>query len=310
MFEGTVPLDFAIVGAQRGGSTHFSHALGHNPALHIPALELPLFEEPFFSNSTEDDVRHHLAPRAGQLLGLKRPDMLGLPGTAARLRSTSDARQVFAVLRDPVDRCISAIYWYMYGGRLPVTPPNDVIDVLVGRTDAMREESEQLHQLGAFSRYGAGLRQYEDAFGRDAVALYFHDDIRVGEGMRAALVDAAARLGVPPSTTPKRTRINAGVYDLRRLRFLRARLPFTFEWTKEQRMRPIGHRHTDRPLATVANAGVHAVDRLVLRHVWRGSQPEVDDSQRRVLVDHFRADVADLASRWDIPDTWRRRYGI
>ncbi|HEX2104152.1 MAG TPA: sulfotransferase [Solirubrobacteraceae bacterium] len=109
-------LDFVVIGAQKAGTTSLWRYLEDNPGLRMP----PAKESPFF---TEAGYPHELgrymralfkdAPRSAKLGTVTVSYMLGangvdVPTVAARIRDAFPHVRLVALLRDPVDRALSA----------------------------------------------------------------------------------------------------------------------------------------------------------------------------------------------------------
>jgi hypothetical protein len=264
--------------------------------------EVPYFEHPFFESSPVSALEDVFADAtAGQKLGIQRPDYLARPECPGNIRSLAPDARLLAVLRDPVARAISAYFWYVQFGLLPVVPLDEGLTRLLdGWSDPAYPRAAEILELG---RYGRHLSRYIDTFGPSQVLVLLDDDL--------ADLDTFGRvyafLGVDPAHRPtevSRT-TNAGVHDLRRLRFLRSRRRFAWSWDSvtQYSYQP---RRRRRPVASLVSAGVVAVDRIVLACVLRSPRPSLDPG----LLARLRATYADdvrvlevLLER-DLP-TWR-----
>jgi hypothetical protein len=96
------------------------------------------------------------------------------------------------------------------------------------------------------------------------------------------------------------------VYDLRRLRFLRARRRFAWSWegvtVYEHRARRLR-----RPLRFVPNAAIVAVDRLVLARLFGNGTPRLRPDLEARLRNVYAGDVLALARLLDRDLTaWRQ----
>ena len=86
---------------------------------------------------------------------------------------------------------------------------------------------------------------------------------------------------------------NAGVYDMRRLRVLRARRRFAWSWSDqtEYHYQP---RRLRRPLHFLPNAAIVGFDRLVLARLYGNEQPRLDPELTARLRAVYRDDVGVL----------------
>lgn len=286
-----VPLlpTFAIVGAQKAGSTDLAASLAQHPDVFLPADEVPFFEDPFFAASDPAELTRALEPgRHLRHRGIKRPDYLGRPESPGHLAATVPDLRVLACLRDPVDRAVSAYWWYVKNRMLPLLP------VDVGLTRLLDGDLPPGHphagEVLDFGRYAHHLGRYLDRFPAEQVHVTLYEDLRAGPD---ALAEVHRFLGLAPHTPEPDRATNPGVYDPRRLRWLRAGDRFRFDWDDEQvyTWRP---RRRRRPLAAVPHLAVVGVDRVVLARVLGNDRPPLDPAVRDRIRAFYADDVAAL----------------
>ena len=215
---------FAIVGAQKAGSTDLAASLAQHPEVYLPPDEVPFFEDPFFAASDPAELTRALEPGRGRRhLGIKRPDYLGRPEAAGHLAATVPGLRVLACLRDPVDRARSAYDWYVKNTMLPLVPPDEGLGRLLdGDLPPGHPHAAELLDYG---RYAHHLRRYRDLFPAEQVHVTLYEDLRAGPDALAAV---HRFLGVAPHEPVPDRATNRGVSDPRRLRWLRAGDRFRF----------------------------------------------------------------------------------
>lgn len=113
-------LDFAIVGAQKCGTTALRHFLGAHPDIAMCRAEVHLFDAPDYSpawtvRQIDHRYRQELADTRGGVRGECTPMYLFLPEVPAQLKRYNPRLKLIVLLRDPVQRAISA--YYMEKGR-------------------------------------------------------------------------------------------------------------------------------------------------------------------------------------------------
>lgn len=120
--EGNEPLlDFAIVGAQKCGTTALRSFLGTHPEIAMCAEEMHLFDSPDYSadwtrEQINERYRRALADTASRkVCGESTPAYMFLPEIAPELKRYNPRLKLIVLLRDPVQRAISA--YYMEKGR-------------------------------------------------------------------------------------------------------------------------------------------------------------------------------------------------
>jgi hypothetical protein len=283
-------LDFVVVGAQRAGSTHLSACLADHPALFVCPDEVPYFEDPFFANTPPSALAPALAgAEAGQRRGIQRPEYLARPECPARIHDHSPQARIVAVLRDPVDRAVSAYFWYVQFGLLPLAPLNVGMEaILDGTVDPSYRHAPEIVDYGFYGRH---LDRYVSAFGSDQVLVLLGDEL----SQPSAFARVYGFLGIDPGhrPQPKRAPANEGVYDPRRLRVLRARRRLVWSWdgVTTYDYRP---RRRRRPWAFIPNAAVVAFDRAVLKNLYGNEKPSLRQDLEARLRSHYQADMEQL----------------
>lgn len=120
-------LDFAIVGAQKCGTTALGRFLGQHPEIAFCAGEVHLFDAPDYSPCwtparINARYRQALGEHANaRVRGECTPVYMFLPGVAEQLARYNPRLKLIVLLRDPVQRAISA--YYMEKGRGVETKP-------------------------------------------------------------------------------------------------------------------------------------------------------------------------------------------
>jgi hypothetical protein len=186
-----------IIGAQKCGTRWLRWNLSKHPEIYAPASEVH-----FFNN------REHFAEGASwyraQFDGWSGEPIVGeaTPGymirkhhpevVAARMHETLPEAKLVAILRNPVDRAVSAMVHFIKYGRLP--PDAHLTDV-TRRIPPDRDPNG----LIAGGYYATSLAPFRELYG-DRLAILFHDDALVDPG--AVYADAVAHVGATPGFAP------------------------------------------------------------------------------------------------------------
>ncbi|MBA3464118.1 MAG: sulfotransferase domain-containing protein [Deltaproteobacteria bacterium] len=289
----TRPLvDFLVVGAQRSATTHLNTRLGDHPEIFMCPDEVPYFEHPFFARSKPSELRAAVAAATPhQRRGIQRPDYLARPECAPNIKSVVPDARILAVLRDPVARAISAYHWYVQFGLLPLLPLDvGIARLLDGWTDPSHPRASEILDLGFYGRH---LARYVDAFGADRILVVLNEDLDNPTTFQTIYRFLGVAEDHEPRTTTRRT--NAGTYDLRRLRVLRARRRFAWSWdhVDTYEYRP---RRLRRPAASLVSAAVVALDQVVLARVFPNGSPVLRPDLEARLREVYADDVVRLES--------------
>jgi hypothetical protein len=299
----TAVIDFAVVGAQKAGSTHLAACLAAHPALHVCTDEVPFFEDPYFGNSDRAELAAAVGDAApGQLRGIHRPEYLLRPEVPGRLASVSPSFKALAVVRDPVSRAVSGWAWYAQFGLVPLLHPNEGLRRLLdGETFPDHPRAGEVLEFG---RYGEQVARYHAALGPSRVHVLRSQDLHRPEGVAGAY----AFLGVDDTVRPDvmDSRTNEGVYDLRRLRFLRARRHFAWRWASTDTYTYVPRRRRNPIGAGVAAAFV-LTDRVLLRRLFGAGTSAIDPDLTARLRAFYDDDLERLAGLTGLDlGGWRR----
>lgn len=197
--------DFLIAGAQKAGTSWLARMLDQHPQLYLVPQELHFFNK---ARNYEKGVACYEAgfdgAGAGRLAGEKTPNYMwtnapesgtDLPDSHVRIRQVLPEVKLIFVLREPVDRAVSAFNHHRRHGRIP--PRRSIDEVLC--SDAF-EALRRRYGILSMGRYHTQLSAYLALFDRSQVlTLSFEDDIR--REPERALEKSCRFLGVDASFT-------------------------------------------------------------------------------------------------------------
>ncbi|MBS0576140.1 MAG: sulfotransferase domain-containing protein [Proteobacteria bacterium] len=280
--------DFAIVGAQKSASTFVQDALRTHPDIFMPAGETRFFEDPEYGDGNLAGLAASFADCRQRRIGIKRPDYLGRPEVPARLRSAIPDLRVVVVLRHPIDRLVSAYYYYIKLGFLPVLDINEAIARLLRGEPIGNPKSRDLLDYG---NYATHLQRYFSLFPREQIRVLLQEDVVAGE--REAIAGICTFVGVDPARMGAMPpRANTGVYPLRRLRFLTRRNRHLYDYDAVTgKLKP----HPMTIGRWLPAAAITAVDRLVLARMIGNRKPRLHESTQAMLAEYYRAQIEETA---------------
>lgn len=275
-------IDFAIIGAQKAGSTFLQDGLAEHPGIFLPHDEVPYFDDP--SQAPEDEAfwPYFRPAQPGQILGFKRPNLLASSTAPARLDERFPGLKVIAILRDPLERLVSAYYHYMRSGFVPVRELDSGLPAIL---DHPRPHTRD-HELLEFSLYGKHLERWVGQLGHERVKVVILEEER---DQRAVLRELAGFVGAEPSRVgdvPRRRM--QGTYSIPRLRAWRAVSPLIYSYgPRRDRVRP---RHR------VLLAAWRRVDQHVLSRFWPDEKPRIPAA----VVERVRAELEADRARLEV----------
>lgn len=295
--------DFVIIGAMKAASTLLTECLRGHPEVHMPRGETQYFRDPDYSWSDISLVEEIFAGQpTGKRLGIKCPDYLGEPHCDVRIHADLAEPQLICVLRDPVDRAVSAYFWMMKWGMLPLEPVETGLAALLDNGGA--DHPVGYRSVIDWGFYGRHLDRYLQRWPSHKLLVQLNDDYRA-DGMSAvrAVFDY---LGVDPTFNPKALGRdqNAGIFPLERIRFLNRRNKYAVTWADDRSWTKLAR--PTKPFEAGYNAGVVLTDRWILSRAYGNARPTISDGLTRRLWDLYEEDLhrastligRDLVSRW------------
>lgn len=174
--------NFLVIGAQKAGTTWLRSLLRDHPGVYMPGRELHFFnKDRNFARGREWYAQQFAAADDGQLIGEKTPNYLwtnvppeGSDASNSHLRiaETCPDAKLIAILRNPVDRAISAYNHHLCRGRLP--PHVSMERVLFGDHQALCRR----HGILSMGMYDRQIKDYLTVFDRDQLlVLIFEEDV-------------------------------------------------------------------------------------------------------------------------------------
>jgi hypothetical protein len=196
--NGSIKIDFFIIGSPKCGTTTVHEALRQHPDVFLPASKDKWF--------LIDDVPNHVGEaelpayyagyRDEALVGCSEASLLTFPSGIARVHQYNPDARLIAMLRNPVDRAYSA-YWF---SRRNLLEDSETFEQALAREE---ERATGDHRAFANLRYQAQGRYHEqlDAvykhFPREQVFVGLFDDLKASpQAFFGSLLDW---LGVDPA---------------------------------------------------------------------------------------------------------------
>lgn len=276
---------FLIIGAQKTGSTYVHGLLRAHPDIYMPAQEVRFFEDPEYGDGDLAPLTELFHRRPEPLRGIKRPDYLARPEVPARIHRHIPNARLIAILRNPVERLISAYYYYIKLGFIPVLHINDGLRRILKGDDLGSRRSAELLEYG---RYAAHLERYFQLFPREQILVLLQEDIarKTEEAARRIYAFLGVRSDIP---LPQVERDNSGLYSTTRLRLLTQRNRFLYDYDQAGKI-----VQRDGWARITAAAAITAADRYVLAPLLGNPKPSVDTALLDELSRVYRDDIQRL----------------
>ncbi|MCO5184891.1 MAG: sulfotransferase domain-containing protein [Anaerolineae bacterium] len=297
---------FVILGAQKAGSTFIFECLKEHPRLYMPRFETEFFEDPFYNSSQLAELEALFENcRTDQLRGIKRPDYLPRPECPARLKLHLPQAKFIVVLREPIARMISAFFWYVQVGLLPVMPLDIGFERLTdGRLISRYPQAQDLIEYGYYYQH---IVRYWNLFARDQFHIILYDDLRADP--LTTVQRAYQFLGVDSTYIPAflEQKPKQSVYAPQRLRWFAFANRHFFYTQVPYAVNQIALRPKASRLLRIPYYGFVAVDRLLLARLFHAQRPVLSPPLTQEVAKLYREDINALEAALERDlSVWRR----
>jgi hypothetical protein len=176
--------DFIGIGAQRAATTWVHECLREHPEVFVPAIkEVHYFDEHFARGPAW--YTGHFRPRPGQRVkGEITPNYLDVEAALPRLAQTLPNTRLFVILREPVERALSAYHFFP--------------ERFAGLTFA--EACRASGHLVNPGRYARHLERFFVHYGKEQLKVILYDDIEADPAH--VLADLFGFLGIDDAFVP------------------------------------------------------------------------------------------------------------
>lgn len=279
--------DFLIIGAQKSASTFLHYCLAQHPDVYVRPGETPIFENPDFSAYHPGFFAAMFRGRTERCLGIRRPNYMGRSEAAPRIGEILPDAKLIAVLRNPVDRAVSAAHHQMVESFIPLMNIEECMrQALAGE---LQRRYPRAWQILEFGLYYKSLRLYQSFLDRGRLLVI--DQTRFLNDKEAVLGEVFAFLGVDAGFVPAdlASRKQPGHYHPVSQRLARL-------------ANAISHRRDDDNLrahprglpARIVGRGVKQAANIVEAALAAGRRPELGAGCRAELYAYYRDDIENL----------------
>jgi hypothetical protein len=255
----------------------------------MPRDETPFFEDPYYDPARQSQFEalfDHVNEEF--LIGIKRPDYLARQECPERIARTVPNAKFLLVLRNPIERTVSAYYWYLKQGYLPLLPIEQGLNNLLNGTyKSSYPKSQEIIDYGFYHQH---INRYLGYFRKDQMFISLHEDFQ--NAPVKTVRDVFAYLGVDENHTPKALTKTPKktIYSLPRLKWLKLRNPYIHEYQYYG-----DNMVTMTPkwglFSTTVKAFFFLVDRALLAPYFKETRPELSQGLQRRLLDLYHNDM-------------------
>lgn len=281
---------FVIIGAQKSASSFMHKCLADHPEIYLPRREIPFFESPDYEQGSIKQLEKLFEGRREQCLGIKRPNYIGKPEVPARIQTHLPNVKLIAVLRNPIDRAISAYFHKInYGFIPPLDVESGMRKMILDPSFSFKyKRSPEIIEFGYYYKY---LSRYSQYMKNGLLLIFLHEDI-LSKPLES-IQRAYNFLGVSPDFIPQslNTRPSKVLYSLPRLKLRSHRNRFKYVYN-EDRTRLFSKEMTliDKMFA----GAITKLDQKIMARYLPNKKPKVGLELRNMLYDLYASDIENL----------------
>ena len=283
-------LDFAIIGAQKAGSTFLRENLKEHPDIYIPNGEVPYFEDPDYHGNTHLEDYFKKGNTDDKLIGIKRPNYLGKEEVPPRLYEHNPNIKLIVFLRNPVERAFSAYFHGMRMGFLPIKKVDDGLLKIAEGDKAFHKRYPSATELINFGYYYFHLKNYLEYFDRGQLYIGFVEDYKSNPLL--TIQNLYRFLGVKedfiPSSLNKKPM--SSIYSQKRLRYRQfaARVTSYYDNNGTRIHKKEGYEYK------IISKILAGIDRLILSNILENKKPKLNEYLKMNLINIYRKDIENL----------------
>ncbi len=180
IFMSEPKIDFIIIGAQKSASSFVHSCLLDHPEVLIPKEEISYFQNPDYKKK---DLKKLILGSIKEYnidnkkIGIKRPNYLGSDEVPERIFKNNPEIKLIAILRNPVERAISAYFHYIKYGFIPLINLEEGLLKILNADKIFLEKYPISKTILEYGLYGKHLKEYLKIFKKNQIKIILHEEI-------------------------------------------------------------------------------------------------------------------------------------
>jgi len=173
--------NFLIIGAQKAGSSWLADMLSQHPDIFMYPQEIHFFDKDYnWRKGVDWYANHFVKAKDEKAIGEKTPDYLWaygqgteghLPDVHVNIYRILGNAKLIAILRNPVDRAISAANHIIRSGR--ISPLHTLDDLLIGNKSTLLEP----HGVIDYGFYCKQLEAFYEYFDPERILILIYEEV-------------------------------------------------------------------------------------------------------------------------------------
>jgi len=283
--------NFLIIGAQKSGTTWVQNCMMAHPQVFLPEGEVAFFEDPDYCQTGLEKFKKIFENvDNGKTIGIKRPNYLAKAACPERIYKHIPHAKLIVLLRNPLERAISAYFHYMRYGFIPIKDiEQGMRKVVSGCYEDLHLRAKEIIDFGFYYRH---LKHYLHFFDRKQMLIMLFDDMQKepAEFMKRIYRFLEIDDGYAPKCLGSRPQ--SGIYSLARLRMiaLKNRLMYRYNTEKTRLYAKESMRYSDKSLILASDL----IDRSLVSKFAISYPPKISADLKKELALIYREDIAQL----------------
>ena len=283
-------IDFFIIGVQKAATSSLATILNSSKDVYLPKDEKTIFLTEAYLDVELLNFEKELGKQVrAKKVGIKCPDYFSSTKIAKRIFRHNKEAKFIIISRPPVDRFVSAAYWYMQIGLIPIEDINTVVQKAVGD-----EQSVAYRQLLYYGMYSKSLHGYLECFDSASFFHAFQHELKDDPNMIVKRVSEFLGISIDLSSLieSNSTKKKQSIYSPARLKFL-AFLNKNFFYRLEYIEDSIYPHLRQWPLRLIYYIGIF-VDKYTFSRISPEKKPQLTNESKKILNDLYSDDYANF----------------
>lgn len=284
-------IDFVIIGGQKSGSTFIQEVIAEHPQVYLPKGEITYLEDPDYQQGGLDKLWQLFENQdESKTWGIKRPNLLGCDKCPERIYQGLDNPKLIVILRDPIERAVSAYYHYINNGFLPPYPLEEGMKALL--ENKLQSKYPRSKEILKFGFYYQHLSNYFRAFAKDQVLVLTYDHLK--KNKKEVIRQVYSFLNVEENFIPIQS-LNSTpqkvIYSMPRQKFLRLSNKYKWSYNAE-------NTRLENKEQNVFEKGIcyliRQADQVILSKVFDNEKPTISSHLEQQLYEVYKKDINNL----------------
>lgn len=255
----------------------------------MPRHEIAFFQDPDYLESDISQL-HSIFEGAKnrKALGIKCPDYLARQECPARLYKHIPGAKLIVVLRNPMERAVSAYYWYMQVGIIPIRPLEEGINDLIN--GLYHERYPRAQEIIDYGFYYEQLTRYLQYFDRKQLLILQQDDLKASP--QRVISQIYKFLEIEENYLPKalNKQPKQSVYSIPRLKWLAMANRFFYTYRMDNNNLLALYPKRSK-LSRVVYYLCVLIDRTLLNFIFSNARMKISGATRKTLAGKYEKDV-------------------